>query len=681
LIGFRAIRRARAGIIAAEADLLARLLEARTHRVREFSSFGDFVREVLQLSPRTARRRVRLHRALLEVTPLRRAFAEGGLSPCQVLTLAPVVDEGNAPFWIELAANLTVRELADRVREAGRGPPGVSWSGTEDFGPELDDANPGRNVTFAAPMSAAITWDMGVEAARRALGWDAPVYQAVEAILAEAEGAVAGRVVGEVRAKPPRASIPPGAENIARSAHDGRPARTGMSRSALPDDARSQQASPRHVRAIRQTLALLDRELVALDETIGDSEPADRGIDLIERLRVLQIADRPLRLLEARLLRDLNASGALRAIGFENLAAFAERFLGLSERAVRGLLAECYLFDDEPLLARAFEAGRIGVGAAFLIRRVMLSRTLRAWIRRAEQVTHLQLAREVRLVERIWECAPDVAARFAGPLPQPGLEDALAGLAHAEGGPRPERDADPARDPRALTRLGARLDAYVLDTDADDPSGAAGGSPGNARQTLAAGRAERMTTISFWAPASVLESWDSALDRIRARWGPLPAWAAAVLLVECALREWSRVDPSRRPREAAILERDDYRCQAPGCSFRRNLEVHHIAFRSRGGSEDPANKITLCHAHHRRGIHGGTVHVSGRAPGELTWELGPLRYEGQRYVECGSRRRADRSGDALDQHLDPDGGQNETHDSRDHVHPVLPQEGHHAPSG
>jgi len=207
-------------------------------------------------------------------------------------------------------------------------------------------------------------------------------------------------------------------------------------------------------------LALLERELGGLDETIDtDPEGAD---DLVDHLRTLQRAERPLRLLEARLLRDLDASGALEAIGFENLAAFVERHLGYSERTTRSRIAETWLFEDEPLLTRAFEEGRIGVGAAFLIRRVMLNRTLRAWIRRAEDVTYLQLAREVRLVERLWECAPDLAARFPGPLPQPRLEAALAGLAEPGETPYPEPDADPARDPGALARLESLLDAIVL---------------------------------------------------------------------------------------------------------------------------------------------------------------------------------------------------------------------------
>ncbi len=41
----------------------------------------------------------------------------------------------------------------------------------------------------------------------------------------------------------------------------------------------------------------------------------------------------------------------------------------------------------------------------------------------------------------------------------------------------------------------------------------------------------------------------------------------------------------------AVLKRDDYTCQQPGChcNSRSRLEVHHIIFRSQNGSNDESN--------------------------------------------------------------------------------------------
>ena len=58
-------------------------------------------------------------------------------------------------------------------------------------------------------------------------------------------------------------------------------------------------------------------------------------------------------------------------------------------------------------------------------------------------------------------------------------------------------------------------------------------------------------------------------------------------------------------RRNAILHRDNYTCQ---CCGKKNcrLEVHHIKFRSNGGTDNEENLITLCKECHDR-IHAGTV--------------------------------------------------------------------------
>ena len=58
-------------------------------------------------------------------------------------------------------------------------------------------------------------------------------------------------------------------------------------------------------------------------------------------------------------------------------------------------------------------------------------------------------------------------------------------------------------------------------------------------------------------------------------------------------------------RRSAILHRDNYTCQ---CCGKKNcrLEVHHIKFRSNGGTDDEENLITLCEDCHK-GVHAGTV--------------------------------------------------------------------------
>ena len=58
-------------------------------------------------------------------------------------------------------------------------------------------------------------------------------------------------------------------------------------------------------------------------------------------------------------------------------------------------------------------------------------------------------------------------------------------------------------------------------------------------------------------------------------------------------------------RREAILNRDSYKCQICGAKDTR-LEVHHITYRSQGGTDDENNLITLCEDCHSA-IHKGEL--------------------------------------------------------------------------
>jgi hypothetical protein len=92
-------------------------------------------------------------------------------------------------------------------------------------------------------------------------------------------------------------------------------------------------------------------------------------------------------------------------------------------------------------------------------------------------------------------------------------------------------------------------------------------------------------------------------------------------MLDHAIRVWNERD-GRAQLHHRILERDGWRCAVPGCSSHRNLQVHHVVFRSQGGSDGPDNLITLCAWHHQRGVHGGLVRITGKAPDRLRFELG-----------------------------------------------------------
>lgn len=72
---------------------------------------------------------------------------------------------------------------------------------------------------------------------------------------------------------------------------------------------------------------------------------------------------------------------------------------------------------------------------------------------------------------------------------------------------------------------------------------------------------------------------------------------------------------------AMVLNRDNYVCQyCKGKHKDSKLEVHHIVFRSQGGSDEENNLITLCHTCHND-LHSGKINLrlKGKIKGNLKY--------------------------------------------------------------
>jgi HNH endonuclease len=638
---------ARGAIRLQEARHFQFLHDTAAHREFGFAAFSDFVREVLQTSPRSAQRYVALHRLAVASPPIAQALREGRLSTCQALVLQPLVGLEDPEPWILRAASCSVMELqhavTDHVDRASADYP--DRANTEASSrlplPSPPQEEPGRRITFAAPISAALAWSHGIEWARRMLGWEAPKFLCVEAILSESVSHLVGS----------DARVASSALN--RPAGNGVGRETGLPMACLRESAISGEGSPPQTGsppplscAIRESLlAGIHQAEQMLAATIGPDRPPENARDSVAWLGSLRHRERSRRLLFVRLARDLQAGNLLGALGFRNVRHLLIEEFKFSERTAARFLSEAWLFEDNAPLHQAFQDGKVGLGQAYLIDRIATRTTIQAFIARAHAVTHLHFEREVQFLEQLGEFLPSMAQQFSGPLPLPGLEEAMrerlrslawtdTAIDEALRGYLPwAEDAAPDEDPAwnllVLRRLESLLEMVVLaqegrmangtgEGDSQEPAEFLRSSP-SVLPTLAAGR---RTTISFWAPQSIIDFWERSLAAVRRRSGPLPVWAAAILILDRSLQEWRKIDPSVRSASVRIQERDEWRCQAPGCSSRRRLESHHIIFRSQQGSDDPQNLVTLCHGHHRHGIHQGTLRVSGTAPSALIWRLG-----------------------------------------------------------
>jgi hypothetical protein len=98
--------------------LLRVFLDRRLYRLMRFPSAARYLTERLGLSARKARALVALERKTWENDTFGAAYRAGDLSWVRALTLLPIVTEATARAWVERAAEVPVRRLADEVEWA-----------------------------------------------------------------------------------------------------------------------------------------------------------------------------------------------------------------------------------------------------------------------------------------------------------------------------------------------------------------------------------------------------------------------------------------------------------------------------------------------------------------------------------------------------------------------------------
>jgi hypothetical protein len=119
--------------------------------------------------------------------------------------------------------------------------------------------------------------------------------------------------------------------------------------------------------------------------------------------------------------------------------------------------------------------------------------------------------------------------------------------------------------------------------------------------------------VAFLAPREVAALFEALVARV-----------GLEAMLDHAIATW--LEAGAQFEDYADFERDGYRCTVPGCTARRNLQSHHIWFRSACGPDVAWNRTTLCAYHHHRGVHAGRLAIRGRAPDGLVYELGVGRF-------------------------------------------------------
>ncbi|MGH9866648.1 MAG: hypothetical protein ACREAA_00580 [Candidatus Polarisedimenticolia bacterium] len=534
-----------------------------------FARLEDHCREVFGCSGRWLRDMAAMGEAIAQEPDLERALTGGdggtSLGRCRATLIARVATRATLKEWIALARACSVVELKRRIlqaREAGSGSP--LDADDPRIVPEGEpDTEERCRVKLPVPFPVAVAFDEGLELFRAVEGTDASVTSFVEAL--SAEQVASGRAQTD---SVDRSSMQSGE---GRALIEQRLASRTHLWSALP----------------RAGSALVRIEELRPATTEGTSEPVRRIEDLVE------IEDRLERHL-GELLLSMSEAQAWSRLGFAGAGHYAEQRLGVSRSWAEDRLRGARALRRYPRLRDAYEARSIGLEALLKVAR-LLDRSedpdaiIEAWVRQASECT----------VKRLRDEARELTRRRAG--------------ADAEW-EAPARDA-PLSD-RAWFRSLRR-------------------KAGTARErieklaNLALVRAVADTTLMLCLPDDVADMFLQSLAAASCRTfstagGVTPAWAGLLVMLEDFARTWDHDenDPRRRVCVNEAFIAFGWRCAAPGCTSRCRLQVHHVVYRSRGGSDEADNLLVLCLFHHLRGEHGDWAACRGRSPLGIVWRLG-----------------------------------------------------------
>jgi hypothetical protein len=241
-------------------------------------------------------------------------------------------------------------------------------------------------------------------------------------------------------------------------------------------------------------------------------------------------------------------------LGYRSLAEYVDARLGISQSKARSLARlQGHRVPGGARLAKVYRSGELSWIRALVLLPVLSEQYADAWIERARRVTVRRLIREVR-----WASDMRDRTRAWIAMEPPEL-----------GAPLECSDAEAGRQMRA------RFDERTAEA-LTEPS------------------PDLAVTLHFVGPASVMAL---ARDVLAGCSAPFEApWRAFERMLLHAKQTWGSV--ARHPNP--IHERDGWRCRVPACSARRNLQEHHIVFRSRGGGNERANRVSICAWHHLR---------------------------------------------------------------------------------
>ena len=336
----------------------------------------------------------------------------------------------------------------------------------------------------------------------------------------------------------------------------------------------------------------------------SESEYDARCAQIHRRLKRIVKARGALDAQEAAALRDAQQQRLWRHYGYASLIEYMEIELGYSPRVAIERLRVAKAIEELPVIAEALTQGDLSFSAAKEITRVATPETEQAWV---EAVTE----KNVRQVEDL------VSGHAKGDTPDdppdPKLRTRVLRYEVLEETAALERQVRQALEKRCGNRLdpNAFLSALFRSVLGNEATARASGAACECDRAGVGARYQVAVTTCReckrgWQDggATTVEMSPAALETALC-----DAQHIGSLDGDGVERAKQDIPPAVRRK---VLRRDHGKCRVPDCRSARNLDVHHIVPREKGGSHDVENLITLCESHHLA-HHAGALIIEGRA--------------------------------------------------------------------
>ena len=353
---------------------------------------------------------------------------------------------------------------------------------------------------------------------------------------------------------------------------------------------------------------------------------------------------------------DIRSRRLFRELGYSSINQYAAMELNFSRTKTGDFIQLADKLDDLPAVREAVTRGEIGYTKAREIVKVATARTEKAWLDEAATSSRRELEQKVSQVRKQARAARQAdpnqgellsAAAVAGAMSpeamakvpvRVSLEMSAEQFAHYEAlwerlyklGGVPAGVAGKRGKPSGRAKADVILEGLAALAESLDTTLRSAPRGGNDVHRNSAPRGGIGTgniappggtyTANLLAPGPhfqihVHKCPECEKATVQTSRGELTCSQADLARAECdsrvkkpGKRNKATIPPAVR---RAVLARDRFRCQAPGCGNTRFLEVHHLAPRKLGGGNGKANLLTLCASCH------GLVHKKGSLAGRM----------------------------------------------------------------